>query len=809
MKKTIREVPAEKLRWRCNPDMLHIETTDDVPPSKDIIGQQRALRALELGLKIQHGGYNVFVTGFSGTGRTTTIRRMLHEFEGIPTQLYDHCFVNNFKKTDAPIAVRLRAGEGNLFKEKMEDCLRELKKNLPSLFESRRYQEERKRTMEHFQERQRVVLKEFESKVRARGFEVVQVQAGETMHLDIVPLIEGVPTGFEQIETLIREGKMTRDDVDNIWQERSQLESQLEVISREMRNIDRRARESMEELTTKYALPLVKDAIDDIRHRFNNQKVNDYLNDVQETIIANLERFQQRDEQQSPMLGISPKSEQKDDFWEYKVNVIVDNSRTKGTPIILETNPRFHNLFGTIEFEIDRNGTWHTDFSLIKGGSLLQSDGGFLVVNAMDALVEPGVWHTLKRTLRNGRLEIQTIETGLLGASSALKPEPIEMNVKVIMVGDVDTYYYLYHLDEEFKKIFKVRADFDVEMPRNTANIKRYVSFIKMISQEEKLLAFDKSAIAEVIEEGVRLSEKQNKLSTRFNIISDLMKEANFWAMKAQAVVVTSEHVRTAITEQIRRESLLEEKTREMIDDGTIMIQTEGKVVGQINGLSVYELAGRTFGQPTKITAKTSMGKQGVVSIEREAAMSGPIHNKSVLILSGYLRSLFAQDKPMMMNASIAFEQSYGGIDGDSASSTEIYAILSSLAEIPLRQDIAVTGSVNQHGEVQPIGGVNEKIEGFFDVCRKRGFKKTHGVLIPSQNVKDLMLRHDIIDEVANGNFHIYSVNTINDGIELLTGISMGRRNTQGEFPEGTIGYLANRKLVLLSQKHKELSVSD
>ena len=795
------EVPVKQLRWRCDPNSLGISTTDDVEPSKEIIGQHRALGALELGLKMPHHGYNVFVTGFSGTGRMTAVKQMLQDFENLSAQLYDHCFVYNFKNHDVPIAVRLKAGEGKLFQKKMEEFVKDVRKNLPALFESHRFQDERKRTFEHFQERQRSVLKEFEKIVHARGFEVVQVQVGETMQPDVVPVIECQPTGFDQLEQLVKEEKLTAEDVEKIWHERSQLETQIQVITREMRNIERKARETLNEQKEKYGLPLVKDLLDDIRKKFEGEKVSAYLNDVQEEIMNDLDRFTHHDDAPQPPMPNTLVIE--DDFYEFKVNVVVDNSRTKGMPIIIETNPRFHNLFGSIDREIDRSGTWQTDFTLIKGGSLLHSDGGFLVLNAMDVLMEPGVWHTLKTTLLNERLEIQSMESGVWGMSSTIKPEPISVNVKIILVGDVDIYYSLFHQDDEFKKIFKVRSDFDTVIARTLNNLKKYSAFIGMISKEEKMLSFDKTAVAEILEEGTRLAGNQKKLTSRFNIIADILRESNFWAMKEKAKIVTLRHVRKAIQERNFRESLIEEKIKEDIEQGMLLIDTAGKKIGQLNGLSVYELAGYSFGLPTRITATTAMGKQGIINIEREASMSGPSHNKGMLIVSGYFREQFAQDKPLSMSASIAFEQSYSGVDGDSASSTEIYALLSSLAGIPLRQDIAVTGSVNQKGEIQPIGGVNEKIEGFYDVCKKRGLSGTHGVIIPIQNCDDLMLRHDIIESVANKEFTIYAVSNITEGIEILSGYLFGKRKKSGGFADNTIGFFIEKKLQMFAKYDK------
>jgi len=475
----------------------------------------------------------------------------------------------------------------------------------------------------------------------------------------------------------------------------------------------------------------------------------------------------------------------------------------------MEKNPRYKNLFGTIERVIDRNGVWRTDFTLIKPGSLLKADGGFLVIDALDALMEPGVWPMLKRVLRNRQLEIQPIESGLLGASSGLKPEPIDLNVKVIMIGDSYIYQILYGLDEDFREIFKVRADFDSEMPNTSQSISSYLSFIRTLCEQEKLRTFDLAAVVEVVEYGVRLSGRQNKLSTRFSILADVIREASYWAGKEEAQVVTGAHVCKAVDERIERVRMVEEKIQEMILDGSIMIDSEGAVVGQINGLSVYNLGEYEFGKPSRITVKTSMGRAGIINVEREASMSGPTHNKGVLILSGWLRSMFAQHRSLELIASIAFEQSYSGVDGDSASSTEIYALLSSLADIPLRQDIAVTGSVNQHGDIQPIGGVNLKIEGFYDVCRARGLTGRQGVIIPQQNVNDLMLRHDVAEAVRQKKFHIYAVKTVSEGIEILTGKPAGVRTRGGGFTRGSVFALADAKLRSFSKNHRKAKPKD
>lgn len=802
-----KEASVGQLRWRCDAKSLGIKTTDDIKPSKEIIGQDRALRALRLGLEIKHFGYNVFVTGYSGTGRTTTIKRLLSEFEGKKVPLYDRCFVHNFNNPDQPILITLEAGRGRKFRDDINDLIGDLRKNIPAVFESRRYQEERKRTLEIFQERQRSVLKDFEKRVKERGFALIQVQLGQSVRPDIAPLIDNIPTGFDQLDALVQQAKLSMEQLEKFTQDRTVLESQMERILKEMRNIERKAKESVDELVQRFLLPLVHDRIDELRQVYQDEKVHRYLSDIQENILENVQRFLPSEEQQPTLIGL-PQQREKDSYIEFQVNVVVDNSQTKGIPIIIERNPRFKNLFGTIDREVDRNGIWRTDFTMIKPGSLLEADGGYLVLNALDALIEPGVWQNLKRTLRNQLLEIQPLETGLFGTTSALKPESVPLDVKVVMIGDAYVYSLLYEQDDDFKKIFKVRADFDTEMPKMDKTVERYVSFIKMLCDEEKLKPFDSAGLAEVIEYGVRLAGRQNKLSTRFNVVANVLREANYWAGKEGTGIVTGAHVRKAIDERIDRVKMVEEKIQELILDGTIMIESKGAAVGQVNGVSIYDLGEHAFGKPSRITVRSAMGKAGVINIEREADMSGPTHNKGVLILAGYLRGLYAANKPLVMSASVAFEQSYSGIDGDSASSTEVYAILSSLAEVPLRQDLAVTGSVSQKGEIQPIGGVNQKIEGFFDVCKARGLTGTQGVMIPEQNIKDLMLRHDVVETVEKGRFHIYPIKTIDEGIEILTGIEAGKRLRNGTFEPGSIHDRVDKKLAEYAKRWKEVEAT-
>jgi len=797
------ELPPEKLRWKCTPAMIGVNNTEEAEPAGEIIGQDRAIRAVRIGLEMQQHGYNIFVTGGWGTGRTTMIQRLLKEYEVRPCVLTDKCFVHNFHDPDSPRLITLPAGQGTAFKKDMEMLVSELLKAIPGLFDSRRYQEQRKATLDHFQSRQRSILKDFERRVKEKGFEVVQVQTGPGVRPEIAAVVDGNPVSADQLQTKVDAGELSEQQMKTLQTQQAELEAQMELVMREMRNIERKAKKSIDDLNHKVVIPVVEELLDEIGQKYENGHVRAHLQEVEHNIVENFERFHIKEEQQPGILGMHVQRED-DEYLEYQVNVVVDNSGASGMPVIVETNPRYKNLFGTIERDIDRQGVWRMDFTDIKTGSLVRADGGFLVVNAVDALVEQGVWHTLKRALRNRQIEIQPPESGVFGGTSALKPEPINLNVKVIMIGDAYMYHTLYDLDDDFKKVFKVRADFDTVMPNEAKSVSSYTSFIKTLCEEEHLASFDAGGIGQLVEHGIRLAGRQNKLSTRFSLLADVIRESSYWATKAGAALVDAGHVRKAIQERNERVKLVEEKIQEMIEEGSILIDTEGMVKGQVNGLSVYEIGDYSFGKPTRITAKTAMGKSGIINIEREADLSGPAHNKGVLILGGYLRDKYAQNKPLVLSASIAFEQSYSGIDGDSASSTEVYALVSSLAGVPLRQDLAVTGSINQHGEIQPIGGVNQKIEGFFDVCKSRGLNGKQGVLIPHQNVQDLMLRHDVVEAVEKGLFHVYAIKTVDEGLELLTGKVAGKRLPNGKFETGSVNALADAKLAEYATRVKK-----
>ena len=801
--KVYEEVPVEQLRWRCNPEVLPFETTQAIQACEEVIGQERAQEAIRLGLNIHSVGYNIFVTGLTGTGRFTTIKCILEELNIQGKIPNDFCYVNNFKNPDMPHMLILPPGQGNAFKKEMETLIETLKKKIPLMFENETYLNKKKEVVEKFRNRQAEMFREFEKKVNKEGFALVQVQMGPYSRPGIFPLIEGNPVNIEQLESMVEEEKFSKEELERLKEKQTQLINELENIFKETRKAEKEIKEELASLDNEVISPAVKDSISDIKEKFDYEKVRQYLDEVQEDILTNLGRFREKEETPPPIPGlVLPQTV--DSFSEYQVNVLVDNSETKGAPIIVETTPNYRNLFGTIERVVERSGIWKTDFLHIKAGSFLRANGGYLIFNALDALMEPWVWQALKRTLKNQVIEIQTYDPFYFFSTSALKPEPIECNTKVILIGDTRIYYLLYSLDDDFKKIFKIKADFDSMMNKDNNRIQQYASFIRKICDEDKLRPFDRTGIAAVVEYGVRIAGRQKKLSTRFHLIADLLREANYWAEKDGSDVVTEAHVDKAIEEKNYRVNLIEEKIQEMIDDGTILIDSDGMVVGQVNGLSVYNLGDHMFGKPSRITAKTSLGKAGIINIEREAEMSGPIHNKGVYILAGYLRGKYAQDKPITMSASLCFEQSYSGVEGDSASSTEIYALLSSISGLPLRQDIAVTGSVNQKGEIQPIGGVNEKIEGFFDVCKAKGLSGKQGVMIPHLNVDDLMLRKDVVQAVKEQKFHIYPVKTIDQGIEILTGVEAGERLEDGRFKEGTVNALVDQKLRELGSKIKE-----
>jgi lon-related putative ATP-dependent protease len=797
------EIPLEKLRWRLDPATLPFETTEDLEPLTEIIGQKRGVEAFRFGMSMEKPGYNVFVTGTAGSGRLSTVRKLLEEIskkEGrIPEDL---CYVNNFRNPEAPVLVQLKAGLGRSFKKDVHDFVEAMKKDVPQLFESQDYLNRKKEIMEEYEKKGRDFFKNLDKKVREQGFAVVDIQVGQVKRPGIMPLIDGNPVDLDQVEEMVEKGRFPKEEFEELKKKQAELRQEVDQIFLEIRDLQKEVQENIEKMDRFMFNTMAAKVLKPLRAKYKNEKIDAYFDALLEDMTENIQRFTSQGQQVIP--GLPFMLPEGDPFQPYQVNLLVDNADQKIPPVIVESYPTYRNIFGSIERVVDRSGVWKTDFSKIRAGSIVKANGGYLVLNLIDALLEPGVWPALKRSLKNEKMEIQTYDPFYLFTTSGLKPEPIELKTKVAIISEPYLYNLLLAYDEDVSDIFKVRADFDTSMDKNEESIRRFAEFIKRKKDEDKLKPLDRTAIAALVEHAVRLSGRQEKISTSFPIITDLVREADWWAGQDNQDMVRDEHVLKAIEAKIYRSNLIEEKIQEMIDRGTLMIDVDGEVVGQVNGLAVYDLGDYMFGKPSRITASTSMGRAGIINIEREADLSGSTHNKGMLILGGYLRKKFAQDKPLTMSASIAFEQSYSGVDGDSASSTEIYALLSSLSGVPLKQYIAVTGSVNQKGEVQAIGGVNEKVEGFYDCCRAVGLTGQQGVMIPESNVKDLMLRHDVVEAVNKGRFHVYSVKTVDEGIEILTGKKAGELRPNGSYPRGTINHLVDEKLKELAEGYEK-----
>jgi lon-related putative ATP-dependent protease len=796
------------LTWNPPDDGILNNTTENIEPQEDIIGQDRAVKAIKRGLAMNAYGYNVYVSGYNGTGRMATVKRLLGEFnvEGpIPDDL---CYVNNFKNPSQPRLIALKAGEGRKFKTRMNDLVNSLKKKIPAIFESEEFQTARNEIVNRHMGAQKALFKNFENKVNQQNFMMVQVQVGPFTRPDLAPVIVGNPMKIDQLEQLVEEGKFSADELERIKQQHKELSQEMEKIFKAARDIEKTIQEDLEKLSKDWVHPFIKEVLNPIHDEFPADSVRAYLDEIEEDTVNHLDRFRPKlitpqgagGEPAGPPMLVPPDPSQ---FRDYEVNLLVDNTETTKPPVVIETTPTFRNLFGTVERAMDRSGMWLSDYLHIKAGSFLNANGGYLILNAKDAILEVGVWPNLKRSLRNCVVEIQTDPYSFL-FTSALKPEPIPINIKVIMIGEPDIYYLLHWYEEDFRKVFKIKADFDTSIPNTESNLRQLAGFVSHLCKEENLLPCDASGLIALAKLAVRWGGRKKKITAQFERVSDLLREADFDARQAHAEMITSEFVEAANRDRIERLNMIEDKIHEYVTDGIIMIDTQGEKVGQINGLSVYSFPEFSFGRPSRITVKTSMGKSGIISIEREAELSGHTYNKGTLILTGFLRGRFAQDKPLNLTASITFEQSYGGIDGDSASSTELYGILSALAEVPIDQGIAVTGSVNQHGEVQPIGGVNQKIEGFFKVCKSMGFTGKQGVMIPTRNVGDLMVDYEVLEEVKKGNFHIWAVQHIDQGIEILTGKPAGTPDEEGNFPEDSINYLVNNRLHELSEGLKE-----
>ena len=781
----------DKLYRFCDPDIFTFNTTEDLPDFKETIGQERALHALDFGLSLESTGFNIFILGEHGTGKMTTVRSFLSQKAMNEPVPQDWCYVYNFKDSDVSVAISLDPGSAVIFQKDMEELIKILKAEIPKVFESKEYEKQKNKIIEEPQKQQKDIFSGLEEEAQQKGFSVRKTVSG----LIIIPVKKtGEPLTEDEYELL---DENTRKKIDEIGKT---LQEKLNDVVRIARESEKMVKESIGRLEKEAALSSVGHLIDELKNKYkDHEKITAYLEDVKEDILEHLDDFKAQEEQAPPLPFMKlPKTEPI--FTRYTVNVLVNNKDCKGAPCIFESNPTYFNLFGRIEHKF-QYGIALTDFSMIKAGSLHKANGGYIVINALDLLRNIFAYDSLKRAIRNKEIKIEDVwEQYRLISTTTLKPEAMPLDVKVILVGNPYLYYLLYNLDEEYRELFKVKADFDSRMGRTEGNINKYASFVTTLCREEKLLPFDRAGVAKVVEFGSRLAEHQNKLSSRFSDIADILREASYWASKSNSNIVSDGHVHKAMDERIFRTNRIEERLREMILEGTIIVDTKGEKVGQINGLAVLDLGDYSFGKPSRITAKTYTGKAGVVNIERETKMSGKIYEKAILIITNYLGSRYAQKRPISLSASITFEQLYDTVEGDSASCAELYALLSSLSGIPLKQSVAITGSMDQNGEVQPVGGINEKIEGFFDLCRLTGFNGSQGVIMPTRNVKNLMLKKDVVEAVKEGKFFIYPIQRVDEGLEIITGMQVGELRDDGTYPEGTINYLVVKRLAEISE---------
>jgi len=771
---------TDDLKWRCPEDAFDFETTSDVSPSTRIVGQARAEKAVKLGLEISSIGYNMFVTGVSGTGRETTVKRILDRIDTSTDELQDICFVYGFEDPSRPNAICFPAGDGKKFADNLEECVELLKSNIAAVLGSEKTAMEKQSIVTRLNEAKEALMSTIEKAASKAGFSIVNIPiAPNQFRPDVLPLIDGEPVTFDQIKTMAAEKNITEKDIQKFRETHEKLFSRLTDVYRKTRSLELEAQSEIGKLYQTLVKPTVYGILERLKET-GGEEVNKYARNMAETILRNLKTFAEADEEKNP-------------YYLFRANLIVDNQGRKTRPIIIEQFPDVVSLFGNIDRIVVDNKPY-ADHTMIRAGSILRANGGYLILNGLDIVRQPGLWQQLIQTLRNQTAVIRNHDPMRLFPVE-LQPEPIKLDMKVILIGPAWLYTLLASSDPDFGLLFRIRADFDNRMEISEKSISEFSSVIALIGQQEDLLPLDRTAMAAVTEQAVRLAGRRDRISIEFNLVADYFRQAAYWARAEKSSVITKAHVKKAIEEKRLRLNLSEEYATKGILSGQVMIDTEGTEIGQVNGLAVYQGVDYSFGLPARITARVSAGREGLINIEREAEMSGPTHTKGIMVIAGFLRGTFATDYPLSLSASICFEQSYGGVDGDSASSTELYALLSALSDLPIRQDLAITGSVNQLGEIQAIGGVNYKIEGFFRICAERGLTGKQGVLIPSSNVIHLQLSDDVINAVEDGEFAIYPVATIEQGIELLTGARTGERLPDGSYPPDTIYGKVDRRL--------------
>jgi len=787
MKKSLQR---EDLRRSVDPGSLGLKSTENLDPLRGIIGQARAVGALRFGLGIDKVGFNMYVAGPPGIGKMTSVQAFLEEVASRRENPPDWCYVYNFSDPYKPRALQLAPGRGMELKREMEHLVKQVQQDLRKSFESEEYASSRQEKLGDLQKQREQILQKLQKKAEAEGFSMQMTAMG----IALVPLRDGQQMSDEDFN------KLPDKDKEQIRERRQELTAEIQEAMKRIRRLQKQGNQELKQLDEQVVLNMLGGLIEDLREKFEDyEKIGQYLGEVQQDILENIDTLKiNLDEQSDSPAALQGKRQlelmQERAFRKYQVNVVVNNREQEGAPVIVELNPTYANLIGRIEKEMQL-GALTTDFTLIKAGALLQAMGGFLVLPVEEVLKNPFSWEALKRALRSEEVQIEEPgqQFGFMSIKS-LRPQPVPLDVKVVLVGRPLIYHLLHSLDTDFPELFKVKADFATRMKEDEQNMDNLLRFICTFCRKEKIRHLDAGGVSRFIEQAHRLAEHKQRLSTNFGSLADLIREADHWAEREGARLISAEHVRQALRQKVHRSDLFQERIKELIDQGTILIDIEGEVVGQLNGLSIIELGDYRFGRPSRITATVTPGRKGVLDIERQVRLGGPLHSKGVLILSGYLSGTYATSVPLSVSARIVFEQSYEGVEGDSASSAELYAVLSALAGVPLKQTIAVTGSVNQHGGIQAVGGINEKVEGFFDVCTAVGLSGQQGVIIPQSNVQNLMLREDVVEACSEGKFGVWPVSSVAEGMEILTGEEAGSRDEQGRYPQSSLnGRIQNR----------------
>ncbi|MBR3281153.1 MAG: AAA family ATPase [Clostridia bacterium] len=789
-----KELSYTQLKKECDPTIFKFKSTKEVAPFNGIIGQARGIKAFEFGVNVDVKGYNIYIEGSTGIGKTIYAKKYLTDFAKTKPTPDDWCYIYNFDNPNEPIALNLPAGQGKQFTNEMTEFIGTVQREIKAAFNNQDFEKEKEAIQKDLEEKKIKLIEKLNKDAAKLGF---QIKNADTIYF--LPMIDGRVLSENEFNAL---DKPTKDQF-----ELNSIEIQKETIEimKKIKELESKAAEKIGSWQNNIALFAVSMKVNELKSKYKKSPiVLEFLKNIQQDISKNILAFAQDGMPQGNMPQ-NPMMQREKPWDKYRVNLIVDNSEIQGAPVISDSNPSFYNLFGKLEYE-NQFGMMHTDHTLIKPGLIHKANGGYLILQIRDLLQNPIIWDSFKKVLRTKKVYVDTLKDYQMQAValSGLKPEPIPVKIKVVLVGSAGIYQQLLNCDEDFKKLFKVKVEFEDDAPRNDASMNTIASYIHSFCEYEKLPHFNPGAVSKVIEYCSRQVENQNKISTQLSDICELLAEACTWAKMDNAKTVTADYVRKAVNQRIERVNRYDQQLVEMMQNGTIMIDTDGEKVGQINGLSIMKIGDFSFGKPAKITANTYVGKSGIVNIEREVSMSGTSHSKGVMILSAYIGEKFAQTAPLTLAASLCFEQLYSGVDGDSASSTELYALLSSLSELPIKQQLAVTGSVNQKGEIQPIGGVTDKIEGFYHICKLRGLTGDQGVIIPYQNIKNLNLNDEVITAVKDGNFHIYPVKTIDEGIEILTGVPAGRLNKDGKYTMGSVNYLVNEKLKKYSECNKE-----